>query len=127
VSDKHGNIWEADTHDDRVLEFALGSGFTDGKDAALVLGQLDFTSHALIVPPTKNSLSFPWGMTFDSKGNLYVGEVFSCRVLVFKPNAGKFHTDQKAALVLGHSDFTTGSCAVSQTTLQNPRGLGFGP
>jgi sugar lactone lactonase YvrE len=124
-SDRRGNIWEADTTDNRVLEFPKGSGFANGENASVVIGQPDFTSHAGAT--SRNGLSFPWGIIFDSKGNLYVSEVGNCRVLEFKQKKKKFHTDQNAALVLGQTNFTTGSCSVSQTTLQNPRGIGFGP
>ena len=124
-SDKHGNIWESDTHDNRVLEFPKGAGFTNGENASVVIGQPNFTSNSETT--SKNGLSFPWGLTFDSKGNLYVSEEGNCRVLKFKGKKGKFKTNQNATLVLGQSNFTTGTCAVSQANLQNPRGIGFGP
>ena len=124
-SDQHGNIWESDDHDNRLLEFPLGSGFVNGKNASVVIGQPDFTSHSSAT--TKNGLSFPWGITFDSKGNLYVSEEANCRVLMFKQKKKKFHNHQNAFRVLGQSNFTSGSCNVDQTSLQNPRGIGFGP
>jgi sugar lactone lactonase YvrE len=126
-SDKHGNIWESDTTDNRVIKFPLGSGFTNGEIASVVIGQPDFTTKTSTFPPTRNGLNGPWGITFDRKGNLYVSQIASCRVQEFKPKNGKFHNNQNAALVLGHSNFTTAGCAVNQTSLQNPRGLGFGP
>jgi hypothetical protein len=58
---------------------------------------------------------------------LYVSQIASCRIQKFKPKKGKFKTNQNAALVLGQPNFTTSTCAVSQTNLQNPRGIGFGP
>ncbi len=42
--DPAGNVWVADTGNNRVLEFLKGSGFTTGEDASLVLGQPDYTS-----------------------------------------------------------------------------------
>ena len=126
-SDKNGNIWEADTTDNRVLEFPLGGGFTDNENAAVVIGQPDFTSKTSPLPPTRNGLNGPWGITFDSSGNLYVSQISTCRIQMFKPKKGKFHTNQNAALVLGHPNFTTQGCAIHQTSLQNPRGIGFGP
>jgi hypothetical protein len=72
-------------------------------------------------------LNAPWGLTFDSKGDLFVSQQGSCRVSKFEAKKGKFKINQNADLVIGQPNFTTGSCAVSQTTLQNPRGLSFGP
>jgi hypothetical protein len=46
---------------------------------------------------------------------------------MFKGKKGKFKTNQNAALVLGQPNFTNHTCAVTQTNLQNPRGIGFGP
>jgi sugar lactone lactonase YvrE len=125
-SDKFGNIWEADTTDNRVIRFPRGSGFTNAENADVVLGQPDFTS-ASALPPSKSSLKTPWGLTFDSKGNLFVSQRGACRVSRFAAKKGKFKINQNADLVIGQPNFTTGSCAVSQTTLQNPRGLSFGP
>jgi hypothetical protein len=42
-----------------------------------------------------------------------------------RPKKGTFNVNQNADLVLGQSNFTSGNCAVSQTTFENPRGLGF--
>jgi sugar lactone lactonase YvrE len=108
-----------------VLEFARGTGFTDGQNAAVVIGQPNFTSHTNAT--TQNGLSVPGGVTFDSKGNLYVAEEGNCRVLEFKAQKGKFATNQKAKLVLGQPNFTSNTCAVTQTNLQNPNGIAFGP
>ena len=125
-SDKFGNIWEADNTDNRVIRFPRGSGFSNAENADVVLGQPDFTS-ASALPPSKSSLNAPWGLTFDSKGDLFVSQQGSCRVSKFEAKKGKFKINQNADLVIGQPNFTTGSCAVSQTTLQNPRGLSFGP
>ena len=123
--DKKGNVWVSDNFNNRVLEFARGTGFTDGQMAAVVIGQPDFTSHASAT--TKNGLNIPGSITFDGTGNLYVAEEGNCRVLEFKPKNGKFKTNQKASLVLGQPNFTSMTCAVTQTNLQNPNGIAFGP
>jgi sugar lactone lactonase YvrE len=124
-SDKQGNIWVADFNNNRVLEFALGPGFSNGQNAALVLGQPDFTSRSGAT--SMNGLSLPWGMTFDKKGNLYVADFENCRVLEFKAKKGKFQSNQNAALVLGQSSFTTSNCAVNQTSLYRPSAVVIGP
>ena len=81
--DKSGNVWMADIFENRIIEFARGTGFSNGQGAALVLGQTDFSSHACNV--TQSGLCFPGGLLFDTKGRLFEAEEASCRVLEYKP------------------------------------------
>src|SRR5215204_3023021 len=60
--------------------------FVHNQKASIVIGQKDFTlgspnGGALL--PSKTSLSSPGGITFDSKGNLWVADSGSNRVLQF--------------------------------------------
>jgi len=124
-SDNSGNIWMVDVFDNRVIEFQAGAGFVNGQNASVVLGQADFTSSSCAT--TQSGMCFPGGIAFDTKGSLYVAEESNCRVLKFKPKKKKFSNNQKAMLVLGQPDFTSNGCNVTQSNLQNPNGLGFGP
>ena len=57
--DRKDNVWMVDNFNNRVLEFARGAGFTDGQNAAVVIGQPDFSSHASAT--TQNGLFDPGG------------------------------------------------------------------
>ena len=52
-----GNLWVADSANNRTLEFA--PPFGDDQNATLVLGQANFTSGAAAAPPTATSQSSP--------------------------------------------------------------------
>ena len=124
-TDKSGNVWLVDIAKSRVTEFVRGNGFSNGQDAAIVIGQADFASE--VCAATQNGLCLPGGLTFDSKGNLWIAEEGNCRVLEFKPKKKQFHTDQNASLVLAQPNFTSKSCGPGQSTIQSSNGLSFGP
>jgi len=88
--DASGNLWVADTGNNRVLRFpssTLKTG-TNGPSADLAVGQADLISATPALSATsKTALTRPTGVNFDSSGNLYVSDAAS-RVLVFPPNPG---------------------------------------
>jgi len=106
--DSAGNLWIGDTENNRVLQFK--PPFANGMSASLVLGQTDFTSQTLAT--TQNGLSGPFGIAFDSSGNLAVADSGNNRTLGFVP---PFSNNQKASLVLGQPDFTTATAATTAT------------
>lgn len=55
--DSGGNLWVADSGNNRTLEFA--PPFSGGESASLVLGQANFTSGAAASPPTATSQNSP--------------------------------------------------------------------
>jgi len=77
--DGTGNLWVADSGNNRVLRFPPGS-----KTADLVLGQPDFTSTD---PGTELNESWDPSVVRVSPwtGSVYVAESYNDRVLVFKP------------------------------------------
>ncbi len=82
--DADGNLWVADSGNNRVLRFPASSGSGEiAKRADLVLGQPDFRGTA----PGTSTRSFhtPSALRFDSRGRLYVVETDNNRVLVFHP------------------------------------------
>ena len=133
--DSSGNLWVADAVNNRVLEYVKGSGFATGQAAALVLGQPDFThsewNQCDCVSDTASTFNNPWGIAFDSSGNLWVADAGNNRVLEFVKGAG-FSTDQAAALVIGQPDFTHSErnqcdCGTpSATSLSGPYDVAFG-
>jgi sugar lactone lactonase YvrE len=116
VSDAAGNLWVADTDNNRVLQFQ--PPFFDGMNAAVVLGQGGFGTAASGF--TATTLSAPRGVAVDPSGNLWVADTANHRVLRFP----KPQTDGMAAdLVLGQSVFTSSFSAVDQSHFSTPREL----
>lgn len=94
-----GNVWVADTANNRVLKFSSLTAI--GPDAGLVLGQADFISDLPSV--SQGRLNSPTGVTVDLfGGNVWVSDMFNSRVVKFDaPSAN----GQQASLVLGQADF----------------------
>lgn len=120
--DSLGNLWVADTNDNRVLEyntpFAGCSSFPCvGPSANLVIGQssaTDFTDTSCSTAQT--GLCGPQGVAFDSAGNLYVTDTTNCRALEYNtPIANPGSPNVSANVVFGQSgDFTTAICSDGQ-------------
>ncbi len=120
--DSSGNVWVADFHNNRVLEYVKGqcgcaNGFSNGQAASLVLGQKDFVSAA--EQTAQKGMFSPIGLAFDSSGNLWVADFGNSRVLEFDRGTG-FTSDQPASLVLGQTSFTSLVIGGTATGLQNP-------
>lgn len=89
--DPDGNLWVADSGNNRVLRFPknVETGVI-AKDADIVLGQPDFTTTGEWgFKRTLSQIWYPVDVEFDSKGNLYVcdgiSQNFDGRILVFEP------------------------------------------
>ena len=122
--DGAGNVYIADTNNNRVLEY--DTPFTKGTAASRVFGQGgSFTSaEKNLGGISANSMFIPDGVAVDTSGALYVAEQLNSRVLIFKTPMHSTTAD----LVLGQgSSFTTGACnqggAASAATLCKPQGL----
>jgi uncharacterized protein (TIGR03437 family) len=115
--DRAGNLWVADSGNNRVLRY-------DANDVAhpatlfsvvakLEIGQLDLISKADPLPNTLegaqriNQLNSPAAINFDSAGRLYVGDLGSgiSRILVFQPN---FSSGMGASRIMGVYPTTPG-------------------
>src|SRR5207237_8268266 len=66
--DSAGNLWVADSNNNRVLKYA--APITTGEAATVVIGQGTFTTGT--VGTTATTFNFPSGISFDSAGNLWV-------------------------------------------------------
>jgi DNA-binding beta-propeller fold protein YncE len=111
--DGFGNLWVADSGNNRVLEF--DPPFATGMNASLVIGESDFIS-ACVQPtcPSRTTLFGPWRVAFDPSGDLWVGEGYASthRLLEFKPI---FKNGMEASTVIQPNP-----------TYGEPSGLGLG-
>ncbi|HVV44931.1 MAG TPA: hypothetical protein VHC72_06985 [Bryobacteraceae bacterium] len=105
--DASGNLWVADSGNNRILRFSTGALATgkSGVPADLILGQTTFTvnSEGTAAPPPTSftSILSPAGIAFDSAGRLFVSESVNGRrgrVLVWFP---PFTNGQAASRMLG--------------------------
>ena len=120
--DSHGNLWVSDTQNNRVLEFDPANQVLNGS-ASLVIGQPNFTS--LNFGPSSNSTYWPFGLAFDSHGNLWIADQFGNRLLEFDP--ANQVLNGSASLVIGQPNFTTAYANTNQTSLNFPTGIAIDP
>jgi hypothetical protein len=136
--DSHGNLWVADSDNNRVLEYA--APFSTGEAASLVIGQTSFTTSTTTAganEATAAGLEFPTSVAFDSSGDLWVSDTDDCRVLEF---TAPFSTGESASLEIGQSpgnpgfDFMATDCfstnpdyGIDAQSMYEPRGIAFSP
>ena len=130
--DGHGNLYVADTNNNRVLEYgapfaACGSLPCVNNSAQHVFGQGDnFTSTSCNfgggATPSARSLCQPTGVASDAAGNLYIADKGNNRVLEF--NTPLTSGSTRANLVFGQgatgASFTTNGSGTTATTLYQP-------
>jgi hypothetical protein len=98
--------------------------FTNGQGASLVLGQPDFKTSTHSAAQT--GLNSPFGVSFDSYGDLWVADYANNRVLEYACTAsGSCVNGNNATLVLGQDSFTDSTYATTQSGLFEPAGVGF--
>jgi len=102
------DLYVADVGNSRVVRFPHPFANPANYQPDAVYGQPNFTQRAPNVGGiTAKTTSFPRGLGFDSKGNLWVVDTGNNRVIRF-PNAVLDTTDPAADLVLGQNNFTSG-------------------
>jgi sugar lactone lactonase YvrE len=123
--DSLGNVYVADTPDNRVLVF--DAPLTTGGGANTVLGQANF-SHVNANSVDSAGLSSPGQLAIDRNSipqHLYVADSLNHRVLGWN-NVTSFADDAPADLVLGQPDFETGTQNTggeSMHSLADPTGV----
>jgi len=131
VVDTAGNLYVADTGNNRVLEY--DTPLTSDTIADRVFGQGNvFTTNDCNNPALQvgnlgpKSLCFPRGVALDGSDNLYVADSNNHRVLVYTT---PLSTDTIADIVLGQADMNSNQCRTnlfgdpSNASLCGPQGL----
>jgi uncharacterized protein (TIGR03437 family) len=125
-------LYVSDTNNHRVLIWRDSTRFRTGDPADAVIGQPDMRT---AIPnydgtgrrPAQSSLSSPEGIAVDSQGNLYVADTGNNRVLRF-PRPLDQSSPISADLVLGQSDFNTGTAAsTGPGSFRSPTAVAVGP
>jgi len=118
--DPAGNLWVADSENNRVLGFA--APFNDNMNASFVIGQPNFQSVGASAGTA--GLRFPMYLTFDAAGNLWVSDTQNNRVLEFR---APLTNGESAFVVIGQENFTTTHYKTSRNALSSPEQVTFDP
>ncbi len=126
--DKSGNLYVADAGNNRILRYPTPLQQTgDLLSVDLIIGQKDFNGRSANEgqsAPSEKTLAFLNGNTvlaglaFDALGNLWVSDSFNNRILRYPVSKlGSGASNEPAAdLVLGQSDFVTGTLPTGAST-----------
>lgn len=117
----NGDLWVADTGNNRVLRYGRPVDQTERIRANLVLGQNDFFG-ASSAAVSATSLAAPRGAAIGPNGEIYVSDAGNHRVLEYPPDPSN---GAAAIRVFGQSNFTTGTpdSVTSAQSLNAPIGL----
>ena len=103
----NGNIFVADTGNNRVLEFAAGAATSAA--AIRVYGQVGFTTATAANPPSAQTLSAPQGLAVDRAYNLYVADSGANRVLIYPNTNIAPPAGLPASIVIGQKTLDVGT------------------
>lgn len=116
--DNDGNMWVADTNNNRIVEYK--TPFTNGETSSLVIGYPSFDKG--VYPTTAGSLAAPYGLAFDKSGNLWAVDYYNNRVLEYVP---PFENQMNASLAIGQPDLTSNSDGTTANRLNLPSAIAF--
>jgi sugar lactone lactonase YvrE len=108
-----GEVWVADSGNNRVLRYAAPAA--NGPAADLVLGQGNFSSYGFSA--TAVSLNFPMGVAAGPGGSVWVADSGNNRILKYNSPSV---SGPAASLVLGQPNFTANAASLSRGGLSNP-------
>lgn len=116
--DNDGNMWVADTNNNRIVEYK--EPFVTGEAASIVIGSPSFDKG--MYPTTASSLAAPYGLAFDKAGNLWAVDYYDNRILEYMP---PFKNEMNASLVIGQPDFTSNSDGSTKDRTNLPSSIAF--
>ena len=111
--DARGDLWVADSGNNRILEFV--PPFRTGMAATLAIGQPNLTANGSGTSATQ--LRDPSGVAVAPNGDLWIADTGNNRLLEF---ALPFSVDEAASLVLGQKTFEASIPATSPSGLRSP-------
>jgi sugar lactone lactonase YvrE len=114
----NGDLFVADTGNNRVLEFQAGAG--NGASAIRVYGQAGFNSSLKPSQLGTQTLVTPQGVYVDQASNLYVTDTGANRALIFSNTQTAPPAGAAATFVIGQGNF---SGAAGGTGLKTPTGI----
>ncbi len=117
----NGDLFVADSGNNRVLEFPAGAG--NGAAAVRVFGQPGMMTAVRPTQASAQTLAAPQGLAVDPAGNLYVADAGANRVLVFPNTQNAPVAGMAAAFVIGQASFDTAASG-SGGNLKAPTGVG---
>ena len=106
----NGNLFVADTGNNRVLEFPAGAGASSR--AIRVYGQPNMNASELPAQISAQTLARPRGLAVDQSFNLYVADTAANRILIFPNTQAAPATGIAAAVSIGQEGFDTGAAGV---------------
>src|ERR1039457_7265795 len=115
----NGDVFVADSGNNRVLEFPAGAG--NGAAAVRVYGQPGMTTAVRPTQVSAQTLATPVGIAVDPAGNLYVADTGANRVMVFPNTQNAPVAGMAAAFVIGQASFGTAGSG----NLKTPTGVGL--
>ncbi|HEY8902976.1 MAG TPA: NHL repeat-containing protein [Chthoniobacterales bacterium] len=115
-----GTLFVMDRGNNRVLRFTNAASDSNGAFADGLFGQSNYLANS--TGTTQSTFgSLPWGVAVDSSNNLWVADTANNRVLCFTSASTVSTLGPNASIVLGQSDFTTGTAgATSATSIHTP-------
>lgn len=111
-----GNLFVADTGNNRVLEYPSGAG--NGAAAIRVYGQPGMTTSIRQSQVSPQTLSGPQAVAVDQASSLYVADSAANRVLIFSNTQSAPPAGASASYVIGQSSFGSTS-----GNFRNPSGV----
>jgi uncharacterized protein (TIGR03437 family) len=120
--DSNGNLYVADSANNRVLRFPAPFSHTGSQVADLVLGQPSFNFK--LVDPSASTMGFPYGLAFAGSNGLLVSDQAYNRVLFIPFTNGGFTSadnGKAATKVFGQPDFVTITAGTNDTGMSVPR------
>ena len=110
-----GSLYLGSGGDNRIMIWNDAKNKADGADADRVLGQTDFITTTYTL--SASSINFPFALSTDQDGNLYVSDTGVPRVLIFMDAESKAN-GANADYVLGQPDFLSSGSFTSQTRIR---------